>query len=291
MTTENLFEQQLLREHDLRHRLEVAGLNRKKAEFAVAEAENELTGMSKLFPFMGREQRAAIESAQRRLQHWAEKEANYANQHVESETELDVVTLAKIREEGAGEYLKGQTMKDFYGLARERVEVFQMRVRDFLKALGQARGAMSTGYNLSQEDYSSTAKERLQVALKVAHNLDIALSDIEVLNAEFKTKAKGTTYSKIEMPSFNHIEYEAGVRRASSLPIAQAQMEFEKTLDACEQLHDEGIGEVFEQIDTLEKSHENLMLKIVRKCWQDLQLKLLRDSANVKEIRAAMHHE
>ena len=104
MTTESLYEQHLLREYDLRHRIEVAGLNRKKAETALAEAESEVSGFSKLLPFLGREQKAAVQSASSRLEHWKTKENTYEADHAESEKQLDVITLTKIREDGADEY-------------------------------------------------------------------------------------------------------------------------------------------------------------------------------------------
>lgn len=49
----------LLREHNLEHRAEVAGLNRKKAYFALVEAEKELSALGKLLPFLQRSEKAA----------------------------------------------------------------------------------------------------------------------------------------------------------------------------------------------------------------------------------------
>jgi endonuclease IV len=159
-------------------------------------------------------------------------------------------------------------------------------VRDFLKALGQARGAMSTGYNRADDNYSQNAKNSLEVALKLALKLDLAVSDITLLNAEFKAKATNTPYSQISMPNFSHADYEAGVRRARTLPIAQAQIEFEKTLEYCEQLHDEGISDIIEEINALENTHEDIMLKIVREHWRGQQSEILRDREKVEKIRA-----
>lgn len=290
MSRDLLYEQQLLREHDLLHRVEVADLNSKKAQLSLAEAEKEVKGLGlgRLLPFMAKAEKATIETAVQRLEHWKKKKTEYLSEHAEAEQQLDISTLTHIREHGAEEYLKGQKIKDFYGLAQERVDVFRMRVRDFLKALGQARGAMSTGYNNATEDYSQNAKDRLDVALRVAHKLDIALSDVELLNAEFKAKAEGTPYSKIKMPSFSQVEYEAGVRRARTMPIAQAQAEFEKTLSDCEQLHDEGIGEVIDEINDLKHSHEDIMREIVREYWRGQQVELLRNASRVQEIRSQM---
>lgn len=282
------YEELLLREHDLAHRAEVAGLNRKKARFALVEAEQEVGPLGKLLPFWGKSEKAAIESAANRLEHWERKERDYEAKHDEVMTQLDVSTLTTIREQGAKEYLKGQKIKDFFSLARERVDVFRMHVRDFLKALGQARGAMSTGYNNANGDYSANAKERLNIALESARKLDRALSDLELLKAEFRSKANGTSYSKIKMPGFEQVNYEAGVRMASTLPIAQAQEEFEKTLVHCEQLHDQGIDDVIGEINTQENDHEDIMLEIVRGYWRDQQAKLLRDHVRVEEIRATL---
>lgn len=282
------YEELLLREHDFGRRAEVAGLNRKKARFTLIEAEEEIDALGKLFPFFNKSEKAAVESAANRLAHWEHKENDYLAKHDEAVKQLDVSTLAVIREKGEEEYLKGQKIKDFFSLARERVDVFRMHVRDFLKALGQARGAMSTGYNNVGEDYSKNAKERLNIAIESARKLDRALSDLELLNAEFKAKATGTSYSRIKMPGFRPVNYEAGVRTASSLPIARAQEEFEKTLDYCEQLHSEGIDDVIEEIGAQESAHEDIMLEIIRGYWRDQQEELLRDNARVEEIRSAL---
>lgn len=282
------YEELLLREHDLAHRAEVAGLNRKKARFALFEAEKEVGTLSQLLPFWSKSEKAAIESAAHRLEHWERKERDYEAKHDEVMAQLDVSTLTTIREKDAEEYLKGQKIKDFFSLARERVDVFRMHVRGFLKALGQARGAMSTGYNNVGEDYSTNAKERLNIALESARKLDRALSDLELLKAEFTSKANGTSYSKIKIPSFNQVNYEAGVRTASTLPIARAQEEFEKTLDHCEQLHDQGIDDVIKEIDAQENAHEDIMLEIIRGYWRDRQKELLRDNARVEEIRSTL---
>ena len=196
-----------------------------------------------------------------------------------------MITLAKIRTERPPEYENGIAIKDFYGLARKRVEVFRMRVRDFLKALGQARGAMSTGYNNASNQYTSVAVERLKIAQESGRNLDIALADIELLEAEFQAKASGTGNDDIKMTEFSHIEYEQGVRSATTLPIAQAQMQFDQTLEDCEELRDRGIDDTIQEIDRLENTHEDLMLEIVQKFWRKEQQQLLNDPKRISVLR------
>jgi len=284
-TNQDLYDQQLLHEHDLKQSAEMAGLNKKKAELTLIEAQKEIKGLKKYLPFLGKEERNTIESAQNKFEQWSEKERAYLAQLAECEQQLDVITLAKIRNERPPEYENGIAIKDFYGMARKRVEVFRMRVRDFLKALGQARGAMSTGYNNAANEYTSIAIERLRIAQESGRKLDIALADIELLESEFRSKASGTGKDDIKMTQFSHVEYERGVKSATSLPIAQAQMRLDQTLKDCENLRDHDIDSNLEKIDRMEDSHEELMLEIVRKFWRKEQKKLLSNTKRVSILR------
>lgn len=271
--TELLY-QQLETEAEYDEALQKAASKVRRAAFQLQEAENGLTGIAKFAPRwtgIGSTARTRINEARERL-HSAKREvANIQRQVWDTQNALDVLMFNQLKHGEDEELRKSEDMRGFYPMARKRIEVFQTCVFNFLKSLGQTRGAMSATYNVTTKEYSEAAKQRVQEAIKEARKLDAALEDLAELSKEFKRKSRGTRYSKIDIPTFEHVGYEKFVRDTIKKPIAQAQMAFEHTLKGCEQLKDEGIEFAYEQVDHAESLHKELTNELVRKAWQKLQ--------------------
>jgi hypothetical protein len=172
-------------------------------------------------------------------------------------------------------YLRSFTINGFYAGARQRIRKFRDTVQAFLKSIGEARGAMSSGYNQEKQAYSIHAEDRIKDALRVAVEVDRVVEDIARLNEQFATKARGSIYASITLPTFGRAQYEGKVRRIAKEPIGTAQLAFEKLLKECEKLHDEGIDEAYEILRQAEEDHIEVSDRYVTQAWRREQAKIL----------------
>jgi hypothetical protein len=172
-------------------------------------------------------------------------------------------------------YLRSFTINGFYADARQRIGKFRDTVQNFLKAIGEARGAMSASYNQDSKTYSAHAQDRIKDAIRVAIEVDRAVEDIARLNDEFATKSRGSIYSSITLPTFGRAQYERKVRCIVKEPIGPAQIGFEKLLAECEQLHDEGIDEAYDILRQAEGDHTEVTDRYVTQEWRKHQARIL----------------
>lgn len=282
--TQLLF-QQLESEAAQRAALQEASTEVNQAERELYAAEKSLSGLAKWAPKwtgIGSAQKAEIEKAQARLRAAKQEAGNIQKALWNTQNALDVLMFNKLRADDDPEFRKSEEMRGFYTVARKRIEVFQTCVSNFLKSLGQTRGAMSASYNAASKQYSDAAKERMRESIREAQKLDMSLEDLLSLSEEFKEKSRGTRYASIHIPTFAQVGYEKFVRDTIKEPIGPAQIAFECTLAECEQLKDEGIEDALDQVDHAESLHKEITDELVRRAWEELQKSHLRSVAAKK---------
>ncbi len=266
----------LEREIEIRTMRDAAQIQQKDAEEQLLQAESKIHAVSRVLPFLGKDAKATVEAAKKALER-KRREAEMAeadlNQHRDR---LDTLMLDELRRQRNSELTQSESMIELICKVKRRIEIFNSRVADFRKALGQARGAMSACYDRENKRYSPAAIERIGEAVLVAKKLDSALAEVNDLARLFQSEARGTPFENLEVPRLEGKDYAVFVRKTSQQPIGLAQFEFEKMLDACEQLNEEDVGLIFQQLEAAEQQHATITREIGRKAWKSEQAELLK---------------
>jgi hypothetical protein len=224
-----------------------------------------------MLPFLGKETKSKLLAAQSTLEARRREQAISQEALKEVRQHLDRLMQQNMRDANDPELVQAESMHQLFREAERDISEFNKRVTHFRKSLGETRGAMSAGYDGTHKCYSTAAKDRMQGALKSAQSLDVALNRINHLSREFASRVRGTQFCGIDIPRFDEVDYTSFVRRTVKLPIGQAQLAFERMLETCEQLSDEGIGLAFQQLESANEEHQTITHGIIRKHWQSLQ--------------------
>jgi len=265
----------LRRENELRQGYLEAQRHEDRLKAHLKEIEAGLTLKGRLLPFLQRKEKEWKASLKNDLE--GAREAREIALR-EMDAYFPVVQEAArdwLEEENDPDYLNSLKVNGFFGTSQRRLEKFRETVETFLKAIGEARAAMSARYNLESGTYSSHALKLIEVAIRMGRRVDQAVEDIDQLNAEFATKTDGSIYSSISLPEFGRARYEKTVRRIAGEPIGPAQLAFEELLKECEQLHDEGIRKAYEVLRQAEGDHREVTDEYVTQRWQRWQQELL----------------
>lgn len=250
------------------------------AEFALLQQEREallrsidaaqgnVKGVTKFLPFLGKNAKAEIANKSAEVEALDKKLEKVKAQRQELHELLNTFAeraLQKRKDPGLEKSVQG---KGFFRSIRVRLENFRETTAKFLKALGEARGAMSVNYDRANQKYSEQAVEQMKAAVAAAKKVDAEISQLEKIGEEFRATAKDTPFQRIVLPQLGAPNYAKALSQASQKPIGEAHGVFENILKECENLRDEGIDEAIEELESAEGDHEALYQEFLAEEWR-----------------------
>jgi len=170
-----------------------------------------------------------------------------------------------------------ETMPEFhkYSVARKSlaewesaVNALRAAVRGLLKALGQARGSVTSGYNKSKHTISDTAQEAFQKALEAVRSVEARLKQ---MNA--KARELGG------LPEVAMIPCEPTIRSLPGLEIGAMQKEFDRLTAELEEFETKRLANLMEpevQAAGLREAQANEYVRLYReqlRAFSDRQMK------------------
>ena len=135
---------------------------------------------------------------------------------------------------------------------------FELKLRDFLKAVGQARGAATSGYNAATQRMSTTALTMLVEARTAAEELEDEITFINHLSELHMEMIAATPCAKATIPTVPTAPYRAWVEGLQRLAIGPMQEEFNRILEVVGVLERDGVSQLNASVATSRKEHLEL---------------------------------
>lgn len=168
-------------------------------------------------------------------------------------------------------YQQGLASEQFVTDWRNAVDLVQKILLDFIKAVGEARNLMVSGYNAATNEHTRQAAEDLQRAVKIGCALEEDIASVNALAEAHDRLLNGTVF---ENPFPRLPIFAAGTLTENAIrrPIARLQLHFDRIKHYCEELSREGIPTLTQVISQLEKRHTALQRSYMNTVWADLRV-------------------
>ena len=160
---------------------------------------------------------------------------------------------------------------------------FSEHANDFIRALGWARNMAPAGYDRVKGMYSQAAYQ----AISQAHVAAVAVeADISAMNgiADAHDNLVRHTVFEDPMPRLVHEPYAATVAQIACLPVAGAQVEFNRLIAAVEDLLGREQGGVRERVTASVENHQGRTRSYVRDAWNQLHAHALAHSVDAEQV-------
>lgn len=135
---------------------------------------------------------------------------------------------------------------------------FEEKLREFLRALGQARNMVGAGYRHAEKRLSASAQEMIDLALMAAGELEAEIKFINQLSVLHRQLVAATPCATVYIPEVPGAPYQDWVRALSALAIAPMQLEFDRIIDVLEVLERDGVGQLTDSVGDSRTNHLHL---------------------------------
>lgn len=145
-------------------------------------------------------------------------------------------------------YIRGLAALRYVEDWKRALDRFERRLRDFIRAIGQARNGVVAGYSRETKRISPFAEELMTHARNAGHDLDSEVcfaNELADMHEEFiaATPMAGTT-----LPRITSYEYAHWTDSLAGLDIGEMQLEFSRILKLVETLDQTGVTALREAV-------------------------------------------
>ena len=186
------------------------------------------------------------------------------------------------------------------------VERFGGRLNAFASQLGNVRNIACSGYARKANAYSQNASQAFQLAIDAAQKLE---DEVAFANKISEARARifiANGFKSRPLPKLEATGFAAWVAKISTLPLAEAQVQFDKLSEQTKKLHDSGLTELRANAESIDRQQTGEVHSALFVMWEQFRAQvapeiypgdtervieetenLLSENANVRELRSA----
>lgn len=185
------------------------------------------------------------------------------------------------------EYRLGLAAGHYTGDWVHSLDRFAEYAQIFIQALGSARNMAPASYDRARGMFSQATYQAISLAHGAALKVE---AEIVATNriAEEHDRLLGKTVFNDPMPRLVHEPYAATVAQIASLPVASAQMEFNRVIAAVEDLLERELGALRQRVEVVATDHTGRTQSYVRSAWNQLHAHAVANSVDAAHLRAVV---
>jgi len=167
-------------------------------------------------------------------------------------------------------YMSGLACEQFLSDWRNAVDLVKSIMLDFIKAIGEARNLMVTGYDKERQTYTAQALEALNRAVKVGAALEADTASVNLIAEKHDEMFRGTIFDN-PFPRLPIFAAEHHVANAKNRPIGTLQKHFDRIKGYYEEFDQNGIPALNEAIARAEQRQKAVEDSYMTTLWEGLR--------------------
>lgn len=160
---------------------------------------------------------------------------------------------------------------------------FTEYANEFIRALGWARNMAPAGYDRAKSRFSQAAYQAISDAHVVAVKVETEIAAMNSIADAHDNLVKNTVFDD-PMPRLVHEPYAATVAEIACLPVAGAQVEFNRIIAAVEDLAGRELAVVRDRVGAAVANHRARTQGYVRDAWNQLHVHALTHSVEADQV-------
>ncbi|HEY8932626.1 MAG TPA: hypothetical protein VIM44_04855 [Rariglobus sp.] len=160
---------------------------------------------------------------------------------------------------------------------------FTDHANEFIRALGWARNMATAGYDHVKNKFSQAAYQAISDAHVVAVKVEAEIAAMNGIADAHDNLVRRTVFDD-PMPRLTHESYAATVAEIACLPVAAAQVEFNRVIAAVEELLTRELVVVRDRVGAVAANHRARVQSYVRDAWNQLHVHALTHSVESEQV-------
>lgn len=151
------------------------------------------------------------------------------------------------------------------------LERFGGKIYEFTRSLGNVRNLACSGYNRETKLYSAGAIQGFQLAVEAAEHVqnEVRFAN-KIADAQLALFQKSGVETK-PLPRLVETNYATWVAKIRTLPLAEAQIEFDTLITSTKKLHEAGIPELKDQADRVQFEQDSDIRNFLLRAWEQFR--------------------
>ena len=154
------------------------------------------------------------------------------------------------------------------------VDRFAEKINVFVSQLGNARNIACSGYAKKSNAYSKNAGEAFQQAVDAAQKLE---EEVSFANKIADTRSRilvANGFKPRPLPKLTPTGFAAWVTKISTLPLAEAQVQFDQLSERAKKLHEVEVRELRSHADAIDEQQTNEVQSSLFALWDKLRARV-----------------
>jgi len=164
---------------------------------------------------------------------------------------------------------------------------FKDHASEFIRALGWARNMAPAGYDRVKLKFSQAAYQAISDAHVVAVKVEAEIAAMNGIADAHDNLVRRTVFDD-PMPRLAHAPYAATVAEIACMPVAAAQVEFNRVIAAVEDLLAGELAVVCDRVGAAAANHRARVQSYVRDAWNQLHVQALAHSVESAQVGAVV---
>jgi hypothetical protein len=151
---------------------------------------------------------------------------------------------------------------------------FGEKIDAFASQLGNVRNIACSGYARKANAYSQNASQAFQLAIDAAKQLE---DEIGFANKIADARARifiANGFKSRPLPKLQSTGFAAWVAKISTLPLAEAQVQFDQLSEQTKKLHDTGLPELRANADAIDRQQTGEVHSALFVMWEQFRLQI-----------------
>jgi hypothetical protein len=148
---------------------------------------------------------------------------------------------------------------------------FGAKLFEFTRALGNVRNVACSGYTRDSKVYSQGAVQAFMLAITAAQAVEEEVKFANKISSEQTRLFKENGFETRALPKLPETGYSVWVSRISSLPLPEAQGQFDLLIEQTKKLHETGIPELRAQADAIDATQGTEIHNFLIAAWEQFR--------------------
>ena len=182
--------------------------------------------------------------------------------------EEEIENVLRNRCEAYMQALAARRQKDDWVRCLDR---FAALIFEFTRSLGNVRNVACSGYTRDTKVYSEVAVQAFMLAITAAQKVEAEIKFANQISSEQQRTLTKNGFETRPLPRLPETGYAVWVSKISSLPLAEAQVQFDQLIDQTKKVYATGIPELRGQADNVAVSQENEIHNFLLAAWEQFR--------------------
>lgn len=188
--------------------------------------------------------------------------------HIKKMIEEEIENVLRNQCEEYVQALAARSQKDDWVRCLDR---FAAMIFEFTRSLGNVRNVACSGYTRDKKVYSQAAVQAFLLAITAAQKVEAEIRFANKISSEQQRMLKENGFDTRPLPRLPETGYAAWVSTISSLPLAEAQVQFDELIEQTKKLYETGIPELRGQAEHIEFSQGNEIHDFLLVAWEQFR--------------------